>query len=105
MCGNISALSMAQTPIPPALVGTCPGYTLANTLLDLLVSGCPGAVAASPQPDQQDPAAPPAGAGPPYTLTADASKVVTTCTAVGGGPPVSLPDCLADAAYSAHFRF
>lgn len=106
MCGNISALSMAQTPMPPALVGTCAGYTVANTLLDLLVSGCPGAVAASPQPDQEDPDAPPAGAGPPYMLTADAiTKQVTNCFATGGGPAVSLPVCLADAAYSSHFRF
>ena len=63
------------------------------------------AVISPAQPDQQDPDVPPAGAGHPYTLTADPStKAVNACTATGGGS-VPLADCLADAAYSSHFKF
>jgi hypothetical protein len=57
------------------------------------------------QPDEEDPAVLPAGAGPPYNLTVDpTTKAVTACFATGGGS-VPLADCLADAAYSSHFKF
>jgi cysteine-rich repeat protein len=108
MCGNISAASLAVSPIPPSLTGAscAEGYTVANTALDLLVTGCHISIiqfVRAVQPDQQDPNAPPAGAGPPYTLTVDGSKHVTGCQDSGANP-VSLNDCLADAAYSSFFK-
>jgi len=108
MCGNMSAASLAATPIPPALTGAscAQGYTIANTALDLLVGGCnlgPIQLVRAVQPDKQDPNVPPAGAGPPYTLTADVSKHVIACQDSGTNP-VSLNDCLADAAFSSFFK-
>lgn len=108
LCGNMSAASLAVTPIPPALTGAscAQGYTVANTALDLLVSGCNLGLAQlvrAVQPDQQDPNAPPAGTGPPYTLTVDGSKHVIACQDSGLNP-VILGDCLADAAYSSFFK-
>ena len=114
LCGNISAMSMRLTPIPAALQagGATPcfeGYTLANSLLDVFVVGCTGvplvgtAVAPS-QPDKEDPAAPPAGDGPQYTLTADpTTHIVNDC--ISNLVSVDLTTCLQDAAYSSHFRF
>jgi cysteine-rich repeat protein len=118
LCGNVSALSMAQTPIPPSLrvgAGAClsapstPKYTTANSLLDVFVGGCNVAVIGTAvnatQPDATDPAAPPAGAGPAYTLSANATThVVDTCRD-NTGTEVDLTTCLTHAAYSVWFRF
>jgi cysteine-rich repeat protein len=119
MCGNISAISMALTPIPAALIPTCvtpppgptPVYTAANSLLDVFVSGCtavigiPVALINPAQPDREVPGAPDQGTGFPYLLTPDPiTKVVTACHDKDGGP-VPLLGCLADASYSSHFRF
>ena len=115
LCADVSALSLSQTPIPNALVAgltACnQGYTTSNSLLDALVGGCtitPGGIPlsqiASTLPDAHDPAAPAAGAGPPYTLSANAQRVVTTCKD-HTNTVVDLTTCLTDAAYSAYFRF
>jgi hypothetical protein len=56
------------------------------------------------QPDQEDPAAPPAGAGPPYTLVASAAHVVTSCHDKNAAV-APLATCLNDAAYSSYFTF
>jgi cysteine-rich repeat protein len=117
MCGDVSALSLAQTPIPPGLLagaGACRvgvnfAYTAANSLLDVLVGGCNvigGVPAVTPtQPDTVDAAAPAAGAGPPYTLVPNATtKIVDTCRD-NTATPVDLTTCLTHAAYSVWFRF
>lgn len=112
MCGNISALSLSQVVVPPTLRATCSeGYTTANHLLDVFISGCSApfpvgqAVAANTQPDQTVPGAPPAGSGPPYTFTAaPTTKIVTGCQD-SSAAPVDLATCLGHAAYSSYFRF
>ena len=105
--GNISAASLATTPIPSGFVGN-DGYTAANSFLDVLVGGYIYAGSVTlimpTQPDQIDPAAPVAGAGPPYTFTAGAGKVVTTARDKNGAI-VPLSAALGAAAYSAYFTF
>jgi hypothetical protein len=105
--GNISAASLAATPIPASLVGNGSGYAATNTLLDVLVGGYLEegiiTVIQPTQPDQSDPAAPVAGAGPPY-------KFLTTGKSVTGaedknGSAVSLSAALNAAAYSSYFTF
>jgi cysteine-rich repeat protein len=111
-CGDISAASLAAAPAPPALLpgggAACDqGYSVVNTLLDILVGGCHafGVNAIAPtQPDRGDPSAPDAGAGPPYTLAANGQHVVDTCRDAGNNL-VPLNACLADAAYSSHWKF
>jgi hypothetical protein len=112
LCGNVSAASLAQVPIPSALVGSglfsCQqGYAATNTMLDVIVGGCSiflvGTQIASTQPDTHDPNVPPAGAGPPYTLQLNSNDVVSTCLD-STNTPVNLNACLADAAYSSFFR-
>jgi cysteine-rich repeat protein len=115
LCGNISAASLATVPVPSALMtGTtsCTNvtYSASNHLLDVLVTGCSTfagiiAIINPTQPDQINPAAPAAGAGPAYTLTADGtSHVVTGCTDKNGAS-VTLATCLNAAAYSSYFGF
>jgi cysteine-rich repeat protein len=106
LCGNVAAVSLAQTPIPASILTNCTQYTASNSMLDLIVGGCTVIIVQviiPKQPDTDDPTVPPVGAGPPYTLTENASHVVTTCrdhTSV----VVNLTDCLNDAAYSSFFR-
>jgi len=113
LCGRVSAASLAQVPAPAALTGggllSCSqNYSMNNSLLDVIIGGCNVLFIQqiSPtQPDTEDPTAPAAGAGPSYTLTANgSSKVVDGCQDTNGSP-VDLQDCLADAAYSAYFKF
>jgi hypothetical protein len=79
-----------------------------DPLAGRLVGGCTimmvGQVIAPTQPDADDPATSGVGAGPPYTLTANAQKVVTGCVDKGG-QSVGLQACLDDAAYSMYFKF
>lgn len=96
-------------PLPGAILQFCGGYTGANSLLDLVVGGCVvfgtyPAIQAT-QPDTIDAAAPAAGAGAPYTLSASssASAKVDTCTDHSGAK-VDLATCLAQAAYSSYFK-
>jgi cysteine-rich repeat protein len=111
LCGDISAQSLANTPIPPVLITTCTtqAYTLANKLLDVFVNGCsagplPVIAATQPDPARDNPAAPPTAAGgPPYVFTVDVNKTVTACTASGN--PAVLSECLADAVYSSRLTF
>lgn len=114
LCGNVSADSLAHVPVPTALlsggsIACVEGYTAANSYLDVLVGGCRVlgglvTVITKTQPDQEDPAAAPAGAGPPYTLVAGAAHVVTSCHDVSAAV-VPLAACLKDAAYSSYFTF
>lgn len=112
LCANVSAESLQQTPVPAGLVGCALGkctqcYTAANTLLDVVVGGCNISIVGQQlkptQPDTSDPAAPVAGSGPPYTLSANAQHVVTACNAQG--VPANLATCLHSAAYSSFFTF
>jgi cysteine-rich repeat protein len=116
ICGNISAASLAATPVAATLLagGSSPctqGYTASNKMLDVFVNGC--SVKAGPftvtaikatQPDQVDAAATPAGAGGPYTLQVDANKRVNQCKDKNG-TVVTLTTCLTAAAYSSYFKF
>ncbi|MDX6254307.1 MAG: hypothetical protein QOJ11_641, partial [Frankiales bacterium] len=112
LSGNISALSLSQSPIPSALTGAgcTQAYTATNTWLDLLISGCtrlvlgvPVAMVTITQPDQADPSAPVAGAGSPYQLV-QSSHSVSSCKDHTGATVV-LATCLAAAAYSSYFTF
>jgi cysteine-rich repeat protein len=114
ICGNVTAASLAQVPVPAALLtgtGACvEGYTVANSFLDVLIGGCKVlggfiTVINIRQPDQQDPAAMDVGAGFPYTLSRNATtKVVNGCKDKNMAT-VNLAQCLDDAAYSAFFKF
>ncbi len=111
LTGNISAASLAAAPLPTAFTsGPNPcaqAYTSTNTWLDVLVSGCTVftvPVITVTEPDTVDPAAPAAGAGPPYLLTAGAGHVVNTCKDKAS-TIVPLSTCLSAAAYSSYFKF
>ncbi len=115
MCGNISAASLALVPVPsfllPGGTGACiEGYSASSSMLDVLVGGCTRTIAVTvalinpTQPDQVDPGVPPAGAGGPYTLLADALHQVNACDDHDGAM-VPLATCLAAAAYSSYFIF
>ena len=110
VCGNISAQSLRNTPIPAALIGSgCNNrYTAANSLLDVFVRGCAFTIVpliTATQPDQEDPAAPAVGAGPPYTFQFDATTSIVNGCRDSAAASVDLTACLADAAYSSHFKF
>jgi hypothetical protein len=91
------------------------GYTMSNSLLDVIIGGCKTlggiiTVINSKQPDKEDPAAPAAGSGPPYTLSASSTstKIVDRCKAGTATYNKGTPEfdaCLKDAAYSAYFKF
>ncbi len=110
LCANLSADSLRQTPVPAAFLDcgafNCTQcYTIANSLLDVVVGGCNifGQQVSATQPDTSDPAAPAAGNGPPYTLSANAQRVVTTCCSQGVQVPLAA--CLLSAAYSSFHKF
>jgi len=111
--GNISALSLANTPVPAPLASggatACTqGYSGTNSYLDLIVGGCTAlggfitAIFAS-QPDRFDTNAPVAGAGPPYTFTRAGTRVTGAHDHLGAA--VSLQTALAASGYSAYFKF
>jgi cysteine-rich repeat protein len=115
LCGDISARSFSQAPIPPELLPTgglpcSEGYTAANSFLDVIVFGCtvnlgiPVLAIAASQPDKANPVAPMGGAGAPYKLNVNAQKMVTTCSDKDN-VAVGLDTCLDAAAYSSFFRF
>ena len=76
LCGNISAASLANVPVPSQLAqggadACSAGYTSANSMLDVLVGGCSYfffTIIGATQPDQVDATATAAGAGGPYAL-------------------------------------
>jgi cysteine-rich repeat protein len=114
LCGDVTAKSLTQVIVPSELrvggVYACvQGYTVANSFLDVIVSGCTinvGVIAPiilPTQPDKADPAAPVGGAGAPYKLTTNAQKVIAGCTDKNNAAvPVAM--CLEAAAYSSYFR-
>ncbi|MBK9263633.1 MAG: DUF4215 domain-containing protein [Polyangiaceae bacterium] len=113
LCGNVSAASLAQVPVPAVLLSgstACSqGYTAANSLLDVIVGGCTALgiipVIIARQPDTHDPNLTNLGAGPPYTLTRNTTtKQVNGCRDMNN-VAVPLFECLQDAAYSAYFKF
>ncbi len=112
LCGNITALSLSKVAIPAALVGSglfncSQKFKATNTLLDALVNGCtvftPQITPTQPDANKDDPTLPPAGRGPPYTLTVTGNSV-TGCKDKSN-TAVTLADCLADAVYSSYFKF
>jgi cysteine-rich repeat protein len=116
LCGNVSAYSLSKIPAPAAVLAggstACTeGYTASNSLLDVIVGGCTvkiiiSVTAISPtQPDQSDPTAPVAGAGPLYKLVPGAGKAITSCKDKTGATVPDLTTCLKSAAYSAFFKF
>jgi cysteine-rich repeat protein len=112
LCGNVSASSLSQVPIPSALVSggflSCmEGYMASNSLLDVLVGGCRILFVRQirpTQPDTEDPTAPPAGGGPGYRLTTNSQRQVSGCLD-SSGAAADLATCLNDAAYSAYLKF
>jgi cysteine-rich repeat protein len=127
LCGNVTAASLAQVPVPEALgttdraacqmnagqkCGEC--YLIGtNSLLDVVVGGCTifgflTAISAT-QPDRDDSTYTPPG-GPytlPYRLTFDAATRVVNGCQDSSQPRKAVPlaDCLKDAAYSSFFKF
>ncbi len=113
LCGNVRASSIAAMAIPSALLsgGATPcgqNYTSNNSLLDVLVGGCTilGFIPfiTVTQPDTDDPAVTNLGSGPPYRLSAGATRQVNTCRD-SSNLVVPLQACLDDAAYSVYFKF
>ena len=109
MKGNISAASLAAIPFT-LNTSTDQGYTSANSLLDVLVSGATTlsgfvTLVRQTQPDQVDPSMPAAGAGPPYTFMANPTTHVVTSCHDKNGNSVSLSTALNAAAYSSYFTF
>jgi cysteine-rich repeat protein len=111
ICGDVSAASLAAIPVPEPLTSGATrcsqGYTMANSMLDVLVGGCSVffmTVIGATQPDKVDASAPAAGAGGPYRLTTGSGRKVTGCRDRNNAS-VPLDACLASAAYSAAFRF
>jgi len=107
--GNISAASLAATPIPSLFVNDGNGYTSSNTLLDVLVGGDKQlgfiAVINPTQPDTVDSSAAVQGAGGPYMLVANpTTKAIVTCKDKNGAV-VDLNLGLAAAAYSSYYTF
>jgi cysteine-rich repeat protein len=100
LCGGISAQSLALTPAP-SLVSTCSeGYTVSNSLLDVLVGGCTFIVTqiAPTQPDLGD-------SNGTYTLQADPTTHIVNSCKDKNLNPVPLPTCLSIAGYSSSFSF
>jgi hypothetical protein len=112
LCGNVSAASLKNVPIPTALVGgglfACSqNYQATNSLLDVLIGGCNILFVQQikpTQPDKVDPSVPQPGAGGPYVLQSNAQKVVSTCRDKNNAV-VNLQQCLDAAAYSSFFKF
>ena len=114
MCGNLSASSLAEVQAPASLtmervLCLCGGVHFRKFVPDVLVGGCRvvgGLFTAisSTQPDQEDPSAPPAGAGGPYLLSGGSDGVITTCRD-HDHTVVALSTCLRAAAYSMALRF
>ncbi len=107
-CGNVSAASLQGTTLPAIVAQYCTDYTSANSLLDLIVGGCSVAlvpVVNATQPDQVDASKPAAGAGGPYTLTADSNTHIVNGCKDANGTSATLSTCIAAAAYSAYFTF
>ena len=108
MRGDISAATLAATPIPEAMVGSgCNNvYTAASTLLDVIVGGCTAIIVPvirATQPDHFDPNAPVIGAGPPYTFVRTGSRVTGARDRLGG--TVDLQGALNASYYSTYFTF
>ena len=108
MCGKTLSKSLSSVTVPTALTG-CGGatnckqcYTSANSLLDLMVSGCTAGFGFVPevkatQPDTSDD-------GNTYKFTVDPSThIVTSCTK--NNMSDTLADCEAHAAYSTLYTF
>jgi hypothetical protein len=109
--GNISAASLASTPVPSTLAAdgatACSqGYGPTNTFLDLIVGGCTvliiGVVTPS-QPDRFDPNAPVLGAGPPYTFVRTGNRVTAARDRLAA--VVDLQGAVNASAYSCYFTF
>jgi cysteine-rich repeat protein len=115
LCGDITAKSLTQVVVPSELrvggIYACiQGYTAASSFLDVVVSGCTINVGnlvpiiLPTQPDHLDPAAPVIpGGGAPYTLIANAQKVVTGCNDKNN-MAVPVASCVNAVAYSSYFR-
>jgi cysteine-rich repeat protein len=104
MCAQLSAASLASTPIAPLLIGFCAteNFTATHTFLDAFVAGCinsglPDPIISATQPDGSLD-------GSVYAFQTDTSFHVTTCTRDGVAQP-DLTGCLQNATYSSYFKF
>ena len=105
LCGNITARSFYDTPIPSNLTGcsisTCNRcYTASNTWLDLLVGGCTILGLQQIKATQPDTST----TGSSYTFSTSVStKAVNGCTI--NNVTASLSDCLDQATFSSSYLF
>lgn len=110
--GNVSAESLANTPVPNELLASQSPviYTSSNSMLDVLIGGMKGVgglvvMVIVTQPDKVDANMPAAGSGGPYTFSADATTHKVTACKDSGGATVALDAGLKAAAYSVYFKF
>jgi hypothetical protein len=108
--GNVSAASLAATPIPRQFTasGSLPcweNYGATNSFLDLLVVGClDGWVeVVDAQPDVFETNAPVAGAGPPYKFLVSGNRVASARDK--SDVDVDFQTALNASAYSVYFKF
>jgi hypothetical protein len=109
LCGNVTAASLAATPVPAQLQSNCSeGYGAANNMLDVFVGGCTAGIVGSIinklQPDQINPDAPAAGGGGLYKFQENGGNSVNGCTDKNGAVVSPYTACLAPAAYSMYVK-
>ncbi|HSQ65133.1 MAG TPA: DUF4215 domain-containing protein [Polyangiaceae bacterium] len=107
LCGDVTAASLAATPIPSQLLSYCTNYNSTNSMLDVLVGGCTYSIITivkATQPDQVNPDATPAGAGGPYTFGLNSTHHVASCKDKNNATVSPYTLCLPPAAYSSYFK-
>ena len=108
LCGNVTAASLALTPVPAQLQSNCnEGYGASNNMLDVFIGGCTntfvGTIINKVQPDQINSDAPAAGGGGLYKFQ-EAATHVNGCTDKNGAVVSPYTLCLAPAAYSMYVK-
>jgi len=100
LCGATTAQSLANTRVPASVISYCSNYTIANSLLDLYIGGCTYAfifqIIKATQPDTAR------NPSDVYKFTANAQRVVTSCTK--NSQPAVLSDCLQNAGYTSFYK-
>lgn len=109
LCGDVTAGSLARTPVPEALrvggANECSErYTDRHTFLDVVVSGCTVFIVSAIHPTQPDKYSGDAPAGGRYVFQRNSANQVSGCTD-GNGRRVTFKTCLEHALYSSYFAF
>jgi len=104
LSGDVSARSLSNVLVPSSFTGADCGnlYTAANTILDVLVSGCKALGVITEINAVQPDTVTSSGSGT-YTFAVNSSHEVVSCQ--HNGTDDTLSDCLDGAAYSIYFQF